>query len=182
MTNNTQLNTYTLWYDGKISIKSNQLTDFLLQYDIDVKNICVDNVDKDIQQYNKMVPVTQQIGTKHECDPINPMWTLPSEYTNMHVQAVVYKALEEELKRGNYTDEEMKQRIERTKLELSLYRKNNMFDVLKVILYVINTFKQQNIVWGVGRGSSVSSYILYLLEVHDVDSIKYQLNIEDFIS
>ena len=47
--------------------------------------------------------------------------------------------------------------------------------------YIIDTLRENNIVWGVGRGSSVSSYMLYLIGVHKVDSIKYNLNINEFI-
>jgi DNA polymerase III alpha subunit len=36
-------------------------------------------------------------------------------------------------------------------------------------------------VWGIGRGSSVSSYVLYVLGVHDVDSYAYDLDIGDFL-
>jgi DNA polymerase III alpha subunit len=49
------------------------------------------------------------------------------------------------------------------------------------MVYVIDTFKKNNVIWGVGRGSSVSSYILYLLEVHDVDSVMYDLDFNEFL-
>jgi DNA polymerase III alpha subunit len=39
----------------------------------------------------------------------------------------------------------------------------------------------KNIVWGVGRGSSCSSYLLYLLGLHEVDVVKYDVDISDFI-
>jgi DNA polymerase III alpha subunit len=41
--------------------------------------------------------------------------------------------------------------------------------------------KANNIIWGVGRGSSVASYVLYLLEVHRVDSMYYNLDIREFL-
>ena len=56
-----------------------------------------------------------------------------------------------------------------------------MIDVLRFMVYMIDTMRKNNIVWGVGRGSSVSSYILYLIGVHKVDSIKFELNIEEFL-
>jgi DNA polymerase III alpha subunit len=37
------------------------------------------------------------------------------------------------------------------------------------------------VLWGVGRGSSVASYCLYILGVHKVDSIKYELDIHEFL-
>ena len=38
-----------------------------------------------------------------------------------------------------------------------------------------------NVVWGLGRGSSTASYILYLLGVHKIDSLYYDLPIEEFL-
>lgn len=39
----------------------------------------------------------------------------------------------------------------------------------------INKFKEDGVIWGVGRGSSCASYVLYLLDVHCVDSIAYDI-------
>jgi DNA polymerase III alpha subunit len=46
--------------------------------------------------------------------------------------------------------------------------------------YVVDTLRENNIVWGVGRGSSVASYVLHLIGVHKIDSIKYNIPIEEF--
>jgi DNA polymerase III alpha subunit len=41
--------------------------------------------------------------------------------------------------------------------------------------------RKHNIVWGVGRGSSVASYVLYLIGVHKINSMYYDLDIEEFL-
>ena len=41
--------------------------------------------------------------------------------------------------------------------------------------------KQNHIIWGVGRGSSVASYVLYKLGVHRIDSLYYNLDIGEFL-
>jgi DNA polymerase III alpha subunit len=41
--------------------------------------------------------------------------------------------------------------------------------------------KERNIVWGVGRGSSVASYVLFLIGTHKVDSVKYELDFNEFL-
>jgi DNA polymerase III alpha subunit len=69
---------------------------------------------------------------------------------------------------------------DRISVELELFIKNDMYDVLHVMKYIVDTLRSNNIVWGVGRGSSVASYVLYLIGVHKVDSIKYSLPIEEF--
>jgi DNA polymerase III alpha subunit len=55
-----------------------------------------------------------------------------------------------------------------------------MYDVLHAMKYIVDTLRANNVVWGVGRGSSVASYVLHLIGVHKVDSIKYNIPIEEF--
>ena len=65
--------------------------------------------------------------------------------------------------------------------ELKLFAQYNFIYVLKYLKYLVDTMRKHNIVWGVGRGSSVASYCLYLIGVHSVDSIKYDLDINEFL-
>ena len=64
--------------------------------------------------------------------------------------------------------------------EIKLFEKHNMIPVLRTMKYVVDTLRANNVVWGVGRGSSVASYVLFLIGVHKIDSIKYNLPIEEF--
>ena len=73
------------------------------------------------------------------------------------------------------------EQIERVNLELDLFRKHGMIELLYYLKYLVDTMQQNNIVWGVGRGSSVASYVLYLMDVHQIDSLKYNLDIEEFL-
>jgi DNA polymerase III alpha subunit len=56
-----------------------------------------------------------------------------------------------------------------------------MEDVLRFLIYMTSTLREEGAWWGVGRGSSVASYALYLIGVHKIDSIKYDLDIREFI-
>jgi DNA polymerase III alpha subunit len=75
---------------------------------------------------------------------------------------------------------ETDQQRDRVTLELELFVKNGMYDVLPVMKYIVDVLRANNVLWGVGRGSSVASYVLYLIGVHKIDSIKYNLPIEEF--
>ncbi len=55
-----------------------------------------------------------------------------------------------------------------------------MYDVLYVMKYTVDTLRANNIIWGVGRGSSVASYVLHIIGVHKIDPIKYDIPIEEF--
>ena len=76
-----------------------------------------------------------------------------------------------------------KTEIETTRVldELALFAQYDMIDLLCYLKYLVDTMRENNIVWGVGRGSSVASYCLYLLGVHKIDSIKYELDIKEFL-
>jgi hypothetical protein len=76
---------------------------------------------------------------------------------------------------------ETQEEKDRVALELELFVQHNMINLLYYLKYLIDTMRNNNITWGVGRGSSVSSYVLYLLGVHKVDSLKYKLDIKEFI-
>jgi len=47
--------------------------------------------------------------------------------------------------------------------------------------YLVDLMRENNIVWGVGRGSSVSSFVLFLIGIHRINSIYYDLDVEEFL-
>ena len=94
-------------------------------------------------------------------------WRLPDEYKLMDIERYLI-------------DQCPERNIDRLKTELELYRKNQMIPVLRAMKYIVDTLRKNQIVWGVGRGSSVASYALYLIGVHKIDSVKYDLPIGEF--
>jgi DNA polymerase III alpha subunit len=65
--------------------------------------------------------------------------------------------------------------------ELEAYKERNMLDLLRWLKYFVDTCKKEGVVWGVGRGSSVASYVLYIIGVHNIDPIKYNLDWQEFL-
>lgn len=96
-------------------------------------------------------------------------WFMPDEYKNMDI----YRVIEERCQ----TTEEM-QRVDE---EWLAYEDRNMEDLLRYMVYLVDFMREHNIVWGVGRGSSVASYILYLIGVHKVNSIQFGLDWREFL-
>lgn len=94
-------------------------------------------------------------------------WFIPNSYKNLDIESFLYQICPEKNQ-------------SRLELELKLYKKHSMVEVLKLMKYIVDILRQNNIVWGVGRGSSVASYTLFLLGVHKIDSVKYNLPIEEF--
>lgn len=73
------------------------------------------------------------------------------------------------------------QEIDRVNEEYALYLERDLVMLLRLFIFLVDYMRKNNFVWGVGRGSSVSSYILYLIGVHRVDSIKYNFSIRDYL-
>ena len=95
-------------------------------------------------------------------------WNMPEEYHNIDLAEYFAHLV-------SSPDE-----IERVIIELELFEKNGLNTMLKFMIYIVDVMKQNNIVWGVGRGSSVSSYLLFLVGLHSVNPIKYNLDIKEF--
>lgn len=71
--------------------------------------------------------------------------------------------------------------VDRVEEEYTLFDERDLIMLLRLFIYLIDYMRKNNFVWGVGRGSSVSSYILYLIGVHKVDSLKYGFDIKDYL-
>ena len=71
--------------------------------------------------------------------------------------------------------------LQRVGKELLMYQERGMMPLLRFLRYFVETMRTNQIVWGVGRGSSVASYVLYLIGVHKIDSMYYELDVEEFL-
>jgi DNA polymerase III alpha subunit len=95
-------------------------------------------------------------------------WYMPQEYKELDIAEYLLNLCQ--------TDTE----LQRVGHELLEYQKIDFFDALRFLKYFVDIMRNNNIVWGVGRGSSVASYVLYLLGIHKIDSIKYNLPYNEF--
>lgn len=99
-------------------------------------------------------------------------WMIPDHYKEIDIDQYVVHEL---------PPEPTQEQINRVVEELELYRSRNLYPILRALIYIIDTMRKHEIVWGVGRGSSVASYVLYLIGVHKIDSLKYNLDIKEFL-
>lgn len=96
-------------------------------------------------------------------------WHMPDEYKELDIVQHILAMCETETEKT------------RVLSELLMFKERGMLIVLQFLKYLVDVCKQHDIVLGVGRGSSVASYCLFLLGVHKVDSIKYELDIKEFL-
>jgi len=97
-------------------------------------------------------------------------WNMPSEYKVLDIEAWIWEQCPPWDPQHTRVEE-----------ELVAFKERNMLDLLRWLKYFVDTMRANNLVWGVGRGSSVASYILYLIGVHKIDSIKYNLDWREFL-
>lgn len=71
--------------------------------------------------------------------------------------------------------------IDRVNEEFAMYEARDLIMLLRLFIFLVDYMRNKKFIWGVGRGSSVSSYILYLIGVHRVDSLKYGFDIKDYL-
>jgi DNA polymerase III alpha subunit len=96
-------------------------------------------------------------------------WHMPEEYRELDIAELVIGMCDTEAK------------LQRVAHELLLYQERGLFDLLRYLKYLVDIMRDNHVIWGVGRGSSVASYVLYLLGVHRIDSLYYDLNAEEFL-
>lgn len=96
-------------------------------------------------------------------------WQMPDDYKNLDIAEYVL---------GLCSTQEQLQRVGQ---ELLLYQERGLFNLLRYLKYLVDVMRENQIIWGVGRGSSVASYVLYLLGVHRIDSLYYDLDPSEFL-
>jgi DNA polymerase III alpha subunit len=97
------------------------------------------------------------------------IWHMPQEYKNLDIAEHILSLCDSDAK------------LQRCGQELLLFQERNLFDLLRYLKYLVDTLRANNMIWGVGRGSSVASYVLYLLGVHRIDSMFYDLEPTEFL-
>jgi DNA polymerase III alpha subunit len=96
-------------------------------------------------------------------------WHMPDQYKKLDIAEHVLSLC--------CTDAE----LQRCGHELLLFQERNLFDLLRYLKYLVDTLRANHMIWGVGRGSSVASHVLYLLGVHRIDAMFYDLDVQEFL-
>jgi DNA polymerase III alpha subunit len=155
---------------------SDDVVDLIYQGKSDIlKNISVE-LDTDIEQFNNASLEPLQVHQEITMLPaefdslLQSNWLMPQEYKELDIEAWLYKQTPP-------WDPEHS----RVQEELEAFKNRNMLDLLRWMKYFVDTCRANNVVWGVGRGSSVASYVLYLIGVHKIDSLKYNLDWQEFL-
>lgn len=177
----THLHDRTLWFDGTNEVEADKIINFILMNKR--CSVSTTHISPEIRKYNQLVAKDEQITVKTDNAQFNFDWNIPPEYLTLDVYEYLIDKLDKEIIKRGWDDgtPEVVARCSRITTELKTYKRKGLIPLLRVLIYVINTLEQKQCIWGVGRGSSVSSYVLYLIGVHDIDSVRYEIDFTDFI-
>ena len=132
--------------------------------------IVIDNSVLDIANIPTLCKYTKSNLSVQEFDSIaQSNWHFPEEYKSLDIAKWVLDQCKTE------------HELQRAGDELLKFHDRGMFVLLCYLKYLVDTMRKNNIVWGVGRGSSVASFVLFLIGVHKIDSLYYDLSIDEFL-
>jgi len=166
---------------GQLVFSQNDMCDLLMQgHNVDsLKHVVVDqtvNLEElvmHIERPNSLLtwtfPYNQDTSVPefHLTQQMN--WHMPEEYKQLDIAAYILRLCTTEAE------------LQRCGEELLLYQERDLFNLLKYLKYLVDIMIENKIIWGVGRGSSVASYVLYKLGVHRIDSMYYDLDPQEFL-
>lgn len=96
-------------------------------------------------------------------------WFMPDEFKNLDVYSFLEQKCNNEVE------------VKRLDDEYKEFEKRDMINLLRYMVYLVDYMRNNNILWGVGRGSSVSSFVLYLIGVHRINPIQFDLDWREFL-
>ena len=136
--------------------------------DVDKFNVAME--EQGLNKLQKYIPL--DVDQKTFDGALQSEWFMPDEYKNINVYEYVLGKAE------TPCPQHVQDRIWE---ELDAFRERGMRDLLRYMIYLVDYMREHDIVWGVGRGSSVASYVLYLIGVHKVNSIQFDLDWREFL-
>lgn len=176
----TPLKDRILRFDGVSIVEPEQVYDFFLR-GVKPSQLLIQYPNSSVQKFNAQVADEDKVKMLEESPiRISADWLLPKKFQELEIEDYIAKKLEAFLATANYTEELEAAAFSRVVDELDEIAKRGMTEFIRTIVYVIETFNEHDQIWGVGRGSSCASYILFLLNVHAVDCVKYNISMDEF--
>jgi DNA polymerase III alpha subunit len=166
---------------GELVFSENDICDLLMQGRTvnSLKNVVVDET-VNIEALAKLVDRPESLLTwsfPYDAETSVPefhltqqmSWHMPDEYKQIDIAAYILGLCNNEAE------------LQRCGAELLLFQEKDLFNLLRYLKYLVDVMTTNHIIWGVGRGSSVASYVLYKLGVHQIDSMFYELDPTEFL-
>jgi DNA polymerase III alpha subunit len=155
------------------------LIDMIYSGHVDKVHVVLCDEDDDVDKFNNameeqgMSPLQKYIPLDVDQKTFDGVcqseWFMPNEYKALSVYNYIMVRCETQAER------------DRCEEELAEFKARDMNNLLRYMIYLVDFMRENDIVWGVGRGSSVASYVLYLIGVHRINSIQFDLDWREFL-
>jgi len=96
-------------------------------------------------------------------------WFMPTKYKELDIAEYVLGLCKSDAE------------LQRCGQELMLFQERDLFNLLRYLVFLVDLMRDNRVIWGVGRGSSVASFVLYKIGVHRIDSLHYDLDPGEFL-
>ena len=159
---------------------SNQdLLDMIYSGHIDKCHVELCDPNDDIEKFNahakengisplkKYVPI--DVDKTQFDNTLQSEWFMPEKYKQLNIEEKIINMCNGE------------QEVARAYEELKAFHDRDMYDLLRYMFYLVDFMRENKIVWGVGRGSSTASFVLYLIGIHKINPIQFQLDWREFL-
>jgi hypothetical protein len=123
----------------------------------------------DVPAFVRYDELIDQLSTEEFDHRNQSVWFMPAEYKDLDIAKYVLGLCANEAE------------LQRCGSELLLFQERDLFNLLRYLVYLVDIMRENQLIWGVGRGSSVASYVLYKLGVHRIDSLYYDLDPTEFL-
>ena len=139
--------------------------------DLDLGQVLVDFAYQDTLDLGLTFETAQDISLSVETwdHEAQQHWLMPDEYRTLDIAQYILDLCTCDAER------------QRAGQELLMYFDRDLFPLLCYLKYLVDVMRANRIIYGVGRGSSVASFVLYLMGVHRVNSLEYDLDIAEFL-
>jgi len=146
----------------------NQYPDMLVNHTVDLETAAL--ILEHVPTFVRYDEAARDSMTQEQFDRrCQSRWYMPQEYQGLDIAAHVLSLCQ--------TDQE----LQRAGQELLLFQERDLFNLLRYLKFLVDVLRANRCIWGVGRGSSVASYVLYLLGVHRINSLYYDLDPQEFL-
>jgi DNA polymerase III alpha subunit len=172
---NTKLNDRTLWADGASSYSTVQLQNYFLNGSFDLEHVFIDEIDGELKNFIKFSGIDLQVKYKNK--DLDTAWNFSDSIKNIEMENIIVQRLTEYINENPKNKEEA---IKRVLDELDEFKAKNLLSLIILVHYIVDQFTKNNVVWGVGRGSSCACFIFYLLKLHMVDCITFDIPMSEF--
>lgn len=168
-----------LRFDGVSEVEPDQLARFLL-LGIPPSKLRVTEMTPDVEEFNTQVSTDDELLLVAD-EPINldMGWQLPEKYQTLDLQEYMGEQFEKNCPE-EYSQQQIEKALDRIVDELHEVEARGMVQFMQTVIYILDQLRANNILWGVGRGSSCASYLLYLIGLHVVDCVTMDVPMDEF--